>query len=126
MAFRWRADNGPLLVVFVSTLQLLKITIQQRQSCVGPPLTKLSRSAHANKSANAIYSGAYCIVRRTANVRLRLAQSRLNLYCSYTQIAKFDEGSDQILDDWANWTASGGRSLDFGLSLLLFTSIRCE
>ena len=43
MAFRWRADIGPLLVVFGSALPVLNYC----QCCrVGPPLTKLSGSAH--------------------------------------------------------------------------------
>ena len=38
MAFRWRAEEGPLIVVFlISKKKLVK---------VGPPLTKLSGSAH--------------------------------------------------------------------------------
>ena len=43
MAFHWRSDIGPLLVVFGSTLPSLIIKLVK----VGPPLTKLSGSAHA-------------------------------------------------------------------------------
>ena len=44
MAFRWRADDGPLLVVIVSSIPWsTKINVNQ----VGPPLKKLSGSAHA-------------------------------------------------------------------------------
>ena len=42
MTFRWRADGGPHIVVFGSPLQLKKTVVK-----VGPPLTKLSGSAHA-------------------------------------------------------------------------------
>ena len=44
MAFCWLADDGPLIVVFGSSLPSSK---KKQQRCqVGPPLTKLSGSAH--------------------------------------------------------------------------------
>ena len=39
MAFLWRADDGPLIVVFESSLP-------QKNGRVGPPLKKLFGSAH--------------------------------------------------------------------------------
>ena len=42
MAFRWRADDGPLIVVLASTKKRQKKNVVK----VGPPLTKLSGSAH--------------------------------------------------------------------------------
>ena len=44
MAFRWRADGGPLIVVFGSSHQLK--TKKKKIVKVGPPLTKLSGSVH--------------------------------------------------------------------------------
>ena len=44
MAFRWRDDDGPLKVVFGSTLP--SITKKTKNVKVGPPLTKLPGSAH--------------------------------------------------------------------------------
>ena len=41
IAFHWRADDGPLIVVFGSSHQLKEIVVK-----AGPPLTKLSGSAH--------------------------------------------------------------------------------
>ena len=44
MAFSWRADDGPIKAVFGSSIpQLTKKNVIR----VGPPLTKLSGSAHA-------------------------------------------------------------------------------
>ena len=43
MVFRWRADNGPLIVAFGSPHQLNKNIVKVR-----PPLTKLSGSVHVN------------------------------------------------------------------------------
>ena len=46
MAFCWRVDDGPLIVVFGSFLPSL---IKKKNIVkVGPPLTKLSGSAHAH------------------------------------------------------------------------------
>ena len=45
MAFHLRADDGPLLVVFGAYISPLIINKKDRQSRVGPPLTKLSGSA---------------------------------------------------------------------------------
>ena len=42
LAFRWRADDGPLIVVLGSSLP----SSTKKNVCVGPPLTKLSGSAH--------------------------------------------------------------------------------
>ena len=42
MAFWWRGDDVPLIVVFGSTLPLST----KKEVKVGPPLTKLSGSAH--------------------------------------------------------------------------------
>ena len=44
MAFRWRADDGPLTVVFESSLSSSTKNIVK----VGPPLAKLSGSAHGD------------------------------------------------------------------------------
>ena len=41
MAFRWRADDGPILVAFGSTIYLNKNVVK-----VGPPLKKHSGSTH--------------------------------------------------------------------------------
>ena len=49
MAFCWRADVGPILVVFGSTHQI-KINIVK----VGPPLKKLSRYAHECLGSNSL------------------------------------------------------------------------
>ena len=47
MALRWRADGGPLLLVFESSLpSSTKTTTKNNVVKVGPPLTKLSGSAH--------------------------------------------------------------------------------
>ena len=46
MAFRWRANDGPLIVVFGSSLPH-----QIKNVKVGPPLTKLSGFAHEMKLA---------------------------------------------------------------------------
>ena len=44
-AFRWRANDGPLLVLFESSLS----SSDQKKNVVrdGPPLVKLTGSAHA-------------------------------------------------------------------------------
>ena len=47
MAFRWRADVCPLLVAFRSSPCHQK---KKKDACVGPPLTKLSGSAHGRTS----------------------------------------------------------------------------
>ena len=44
MAFRWRDDYGPLIVVFGSFIPHQA----KKTNKVGPPLTKLSGSAHAS------------------------------------------------------------------------------
>ena len=44
MAFRWRADDGPILAVFGSSLPSL--TEEKNAVRVVPPLTTLSGSAH--------------------------------------------------------------------------------
>ena len=44
MAFRWRADDGPLKVGHGSSLP--PSTLKTNVVKVGPPLTKLSGSAH--------------------------------------------------------------------------------
>ena len=49
MAFHWRADDGPLLVVLGSSLPS---STKKRQSWT--PLTKLSGSAHAGPTALSI------------------------------------------------------------------------
>ena len=41
MAFRWRADGGPLILAFGSSLKLKTKIVKD------PPLTKHSGSAHA-------------------------------------------------------------------------------
>ena len=48
MALRWRADGGPLLLVFESSLpsSIKKTKTNSNVVKVGPPLTKLSGSAH--------------------------------------------------------------------------------
>ena len=47
-AFRWRADDGPLLVVFGSSLPSPTKTITNKNIVkVGPPLNKLPSSADA-------------------------------------------------------------------------------
>ena len=52
MAFRWRADDGPFIAVFGSqSHHQLKNVIK-----FGPPLTKLSRSAHARYMSSALLS----------------------------------------------------------------------
>ena len=49
MAFRWRADDGPLLVAFRSPLHpISKKKNKKKPVSVGPPLTKLSGSAHVD------------------------------------------------------------------------------
>ena len=45
MAFRWRADDGPLIVLFEST-QPSSTKKKQKKVKVGPPQTKFSGSAH--------------------------------------------------------------------------------
>ena len=45
MTFRWRADDGPVKAVFRSSIP--RSTKKRYQNLVGPPLTKLSGSAHA-------------------------------------------------------------------------------
>ena len=49
MVFRWRAGDGPLIVVLGSPLPLPAKNIKEKKNVVkvGPPLTKLSGSAHA-------------------------------------------------------------------------------
>ena len=44
MAFRWRADDGPFIAVFRSSI--LSSTKKKNAIKSGPPLTKLSGSAH--------------------------------------------------------------------------------
>ena len=48
MAFRWRADDGPLLLVFGSPHQQKEIKKQTKKLKVGPPLKNLSESAHGD------------------------------------------------------------------------------
>ena len=62
MAFRWQADDAPLLVAFGSSClsphQQKKKEKKRCRSCrVGPPLTKLSGSAHylVETSANCVF-----------------------------------------------------------------------
>ena len=59
MALRWRANDGPLIVVFGSSLQQ-KNNKQKNVVNVGPPLTKLSGSAYernmGRKSLTSDYS----------------------------------------------------------------------
>ena len=47
MAFRWRANDGPLIVVHGSSPHILKKKKKKNLVLVGPSLTKLSGSAHA-------------------------------------------------------------------------------
>ena len=58
MAFRLRADDGPLVVVFESSLpssdkkkKKKKKKSKKRKSSVGTPLTKLSGSAHVSEAS---------------------------------------------------------------------------
>ena len=44
MAFRWQADDGPLIVLFFNLPPLIKL--KKNVVKVGPPLTKLSGPAH--------------------------------------------------------------------------------
>ena len=44
MALRWRVDDGPLLVLFGSSFLSSKKNVVR----VGPPLAKLSGSAHGS------------------------------------------------------------------------------
>ena len=46
MAFRWRADDGPLTVVFGSSHPSSTKKTTKKNVKVGPPLTKFSGSAH--------------------------------------------------------------------------------
>ena len=48
LAFRWRADNDPLAVVFGSSLP----SVAKRTVKVGPPLKKLSGPAHGVSNVN--------------------------------------------------------------------------
>ena len=49
MAFRWRANDGPLIVVFGSSHHQLKEKHTKKNNVkVRPPLTKLSGSAHVS------------------------------------------------------------------------------
>ena len=61
MAFRWRADDGPLIVVFGSFLphQPKKKKKKKKTYVVkdGPPLTQLSGSAHEHRG-NHVLKGA--------------------------------------------------------------------
>ena len=50
IAFRWRANDGPLLVLFGSSLPSSKRNKKNNIVRVGPPLAKLSGSVHAFKS----------------------------------------------------------------------------
>ena len=52
MAFRWRANDGPLTVVIGSSPHQLKQKVK-----VGPPLTKFSGSAHEQDVEFEISSG---------------------------------------------------------------------
>ena len=49
MAFRWRAGDGPLIVVLGPSLP--SSTKTKKVIKVGPPLAKLSGSVHANRHA---------------------------------------------------------------------------
>ena len=56
MAFCWRADDGPLIVALRSSLpSSTKKTKREKKVKVGPPLTKLSVSAHAYNKKPADY-----------------------------------------------------------------------
>ena len=46
MAFRWRADDGPLIVVLILSSTVIIKQQQKNLSKLDPPLTKLSGSAH--------------------------------------------------------------------------------
>ena len=47
MAFRWRADDGPIKAVFGSSIPPSTNKKKKKKKKIGPPLTKLSGSAHA-------------------------------------------------------------------------------
>ena len=49
MAFRWRADDGPLIYLDPPSPHQLKKQNKKNVVKVGPPLTKLSGSAHETK-----------------------------------------------------------------------------
>ena len=55
MMFRWRADDDPLIEVFGSSLPISKNKNKIKLVKVGPPLTKLSGSAHASFLRSKIY-----------------------------------------------------------------------
>ena len=58
MAFRWRADDGRLFVLFGSSLLHQKKKKKKKKKKVvrvGPPLAKLSRSAHALRIKTGTY-----------------------------------------------------------------------
>ena len=63
LAFHWRADEGPLIVVFGSSLPSSN---KKNVVEVGPPLTKLPVSAHVlgifpfQESANTVINELYC------------------------------------------------------------------
>ena len=58
MASRWWADDGPLLVVFGSSLSPHQLKQEKRRRNnvvrIGPPLTKLSESAHGPPKRTAV------------------------------------------------------------------------
>ena len=53
MAFCWRADDGPLIVVFGYAHQLKKLPKKPTVKA-GPPLSKLSGSGHMCENSHAI------------------------------------------------------------------------
>ena len=63
MAFRWRTDDGPLIVAFVWILSPHR---DKNVVKVGPPLTKLSGSAHA-WLCESLFHGATCVHYRKSN-----------------------------------------------------------
>ena len=66
LAFCWRADEGPLIVVFGSSLP--SSNNKKNVVEVGPPLTKLPVSAHVlgifpfQESANTVINELYCFI----------------------------------------------------------------
>ena len=60
MAFHWRADDGPLLVLFGSSFPLSKNKQKKKNIVrVGPPLAKISECAHGNGSLQS-YLPCWC------------------------------------------------------------------
>ena len=73
MAFHWRADDGPLIVVFGSSLPS---SPNKKNQSWTPPLTKLSGSAHVGVSG---YNFKRCIILSEDLLYLMYTNSLLTL-----------------------------------------------